>query len=1018
VVVCLSAAFSLFPKHARAQAPGGFLETTISTEVRPLLSSTQINAFLPQRGTFTFPAPYNTRGIRLTNAGDCGGSADCVAYAGYSYWRNINNHVGSDTLLAFVGLRASKGGTGPTLFGYDKVTGETANLGPLFASNSGFYFASGEGWYFSATRPTTLYMNDSSRMLRYDVIARTFETVFDAASLAAGVKIWQMHSSNDDRVHSATLKDSAYADLGCVVYREDTRQLQFYAKRGDFDECQIDASGHWLLIKQNEDALYGEDNRIVNLDTGAEQLLLDQNGAAGHSDVGFGNMVQADNWAALPGTTLLRGFSSLASTTLVYHTTSWATELGHVSYTNARGDVPVAQQYACASSASATVTARSNEIVCFRLDGSLQVLVVAPVMTDMNAAGGGDAYAKLPKANLDVTGQYALWTSNMGGARLDAFIAWVPSQLLVGGSTPPPPPPPPAPVAPSVTMSAPIDGSTVSGAVTVSSDASDDGAVQGVQFILDGAPLGAEDSAAPYSVAWDTLGTPNGTHALTAVARDDAGLSTTSSMVSVTVSNDAAAPVLSSVAAGSVTTSSANVTWTTDEAADGRVDWGTSLSYGSSTAVNAALATSHAQGLTGLPAATLIHYRVRSADASGNIAWSGDFTFTTASPPPPPPSATDPFAWWRFDEGTGTVAKDSAGVYNGALVNGPTWLTTPRRALHLDGKDDYVNVAHASKLDSYPLTVSLWVKSTATNLAAVVNKYGPSSYNGYQVFFNKGNLCAWYFRSSSSYVWDGSSCSLATPGVNDGAWHHVAFVVDSTGGRLFVDGALRTKRGWTGTAGATTTTRSLSIGKYPGVGGSNLPGDVDEVRLYDRALSATEISDQFKAESSGALPPPPPPSGPVTENVVWTSLVNAVASGGTLTKSGGSDGSPDAGAVSSQTITAGDGRLEFTASETSTLRFAGLGSGSASTDPAGIAFAIRLQSGYAEVRESGTYRTDTAFVAGDRFTVAVVSGQVVYSKNGVEFYRSALAAFYPLAADATLYDAGAAVSAAVIVRVP
>ena len=53
---------------------------------------------------------------------------------GYSYWSNINNHVGSDTMLMFLGLERRKGGGGPTLFSYNKSTGETKNLGPLFSA--------------------------------------------------------------------------------------------------------------------------------------------------------------------------------------------------------------------------------------------------------------------------------------------------------------------------------------------------------------------------------------------------------------------------------------------------------------------------------------------------------------------------------------------------------------------------------------------------------------------------------------------------------------------------------------------------------------------------------------------------------------------------------------------------------------------------------------------------------------------------------------------------------------------
>ena len=59
----------------------------------------------------------------------------------------------------------------------------------------------------------------------------------------------------------------------------------------------------------------------------------------------------------------------------------------------------------------------------------------------------------------------------------------------------------------------------------------------GVQFTLDGANLGAEDTGSPYSVSWNTTTATNGTHALRAVARDAAGNVTTSTAVSVTVAN-------------------------------------------------------------------------------------------------------------------------------------------------------------------------------------------------------------------------------------------------------------------------------------------------------------------------------------------------------------------------------------------------------------------------------------------------------------------------------------------------
>jgi hypothetical protein len=103
--------------------------------------------------------------------------------------------------------------------------------------------------------------------------------------------------------------------------------------------------------------------------------------------------------------------------------------------------------------------------------------------------------------------------------------------------------PPPDTTPPTASLTAPANGATVSGTVTVSANASDNVGVAGVQFTLDGASLGSEDTASPYSVSWNTSGVANGTHTLAAVARDAAGNRTTSTAVTVTVANNAPPPV-------------------------------------------------------------------------------------------------------------------------------------------------------------------------------------------------------------------------------------------------------------------------------------------------------------------------------------------------------------------------------------------------------------------------------------------------------------------------------------------
>src|SRR5206468_2367825 len=82
--------------------------------------------------------------------------------------------------------------------------------------------------------------------------------------------------------------------------------------------------------------------------------------------------------------------------------------------------------------------------------------------------------------------------------------------------------------------------------------------------------------------------------------------------------------------------SSGTISWTTNEASDSQVEYGTSTAYGSLTPLNSSMVTSHSEALSGLLAGTLYHYRVKSKDASGNQAVSADFTVLTLDTPTPP----------------------------------------------------------------------------------------------------------------------------------------------------------------------------------------------------------------------------------------------------------------------------------------------------------------------------------------------------------------------------------------------
>ena len=319
------------------------------------------------------------------------------------------------------------------------------NLGPLFPDTSFYSYATGEGWYFSGTQATKLYtyLVGSSVLSRYDVLSHRFdETAAMDLNICSrpnvcpsnAAYIFQPHSSDDDATHSATVQDAAFNGLGCVVYK--SKMFQFFAPPVGFalDECQVDKSGNWLLLLEvNPNG--SVQNRIVDLLRGTITTIDDLNGSLGHLDTGYGYAVGADNYNADPNATILLKFPVTSTTRpvgpVVHYNKRWdIAAANHIAHGNAIAGTPPESQYACGSNAS-RVPDMADEIVCFPLNGSLDVLVVGQVMTDLDATGGrdlnGDDYTQLPKGNLDVTGSYFIWTSNMGGDRLDAFLVKVPS---------------------------------------------------------------------------------------------------------------------------------------------------------------------------------------------------------------------------------------------------------------------------------------------------------------------------------------------------------------------------------------------------------------------------------------------------------------------------------------------------------------------------------------------------------------------------------------------------------------
>jgi len=181
--------------------------------------------------------------------------------------------------------------------------------------------------------------------------------------------------------------------------------------------------------------------------------------------------------------------------------------------------------------------------VAFRLDGVVQTTDAAsPYAWSWNTLGTPNGSHTLTAVATDTAGN----STTSSGVLVNVSNA-------VPDTTPP-----------TVSLTAPANGATVTGSVTVSANATDNVAIANVQFYLDGS-LQSTDTSSPYSWSWNTTTGSNGSHTLTAVATDSAGNSTTSSAVAVTVSNsapDSTPPTVSLTAPSNGATVSGTVTVT------------------------------------------------------------------------------------------------------------------------------------------------------------------------------------------------------------------------------------------------------------------------------------------------------------------------------------------------------------------------------------------------------------------------------------------------------------------------
>jgi prepilin-type N-terminal cleavage/methylation domain-containing protein len=192
--------------------------------------------------------------------------------------------------------------------------------------------------------------------------------------------------------------------------------------------------------------------------------------------------------------------------------------------------------------------------------------------------------------------------------------------------------------------------------------------------------------------------------------------------------------------------------------------------------------------------------------------------------------------YWTFDEGSGTTAYDSSGKGNDGIWNGLSAHYVAGRvgayAATFDDTSNYINCGSDSSLDmNRELTVSFWIRGEPENIqwATIFNKRNENIGWGMQV---SSYGPATYIRLDTSAGTNQTSGGLTTL---DNTWHHAVYVIDNGNKRYYLDGL----QVYTGTYNEGNGFSYAA--QWLRVGGA-FRGQMDDVRLYDRALSTQEVS--------------------------------------------------------------------------------------------------------------------------------------------------------------------------------
>ena len=227
--------------------------------------------------------------------------------------------------------------------------------------------------------------------------------------------------------------------------------------------------------------------------------------------------------------------------------------------------------------------------------------------------------------------------------------------------------------------------------------------------------------------------------------------------------------------------------------------------------------------------------------------------------------------YWTFDAGSvvGSTARDLSGRSNAAVITGTATLGAGRRnqSFSFDGSTYLLSTSPIGISGLEPRTISAWVKTTDNSTGRrVIAGWGGAggTHQSFDLELSNGNV----------YIGTADEDLSTTYGVGDGKWHHVVATYNGSVDTLYADGSYIDSK----TVALSTIDSSFSIGRrdYSQAGDYGLfTGNIDDVRLYNRALSAEEVSQFYKASAVNFTPR----AGSSGKFVIQSSKTNRLTSG-------------------------------------------------------------------------------------------------------------------------------------------